>query len=134
MDFDKNRIKGGWGWRLSLGLAGVPAGLLTLGALLVVDTPNSLIERGRFDEGKAVLKKIRGTPNVEPEFQELCEASRVAKQVKHPFRNLMKRRNRPQLVIAIALQVSFYTCCSAFVHLLLQLLHLFKLTSNILNM
>ncbi|KAK6139058.1 hypothetical protein DH2020_027181 [Rehmannia glutinosa] len=55
--------------------------------------------------GKAVLKRIRGTDNVEPEFLELVEASRVAKQVKHPFRNLLMRRNRPQLIIALALQV-----------------------------
>lgn len=95
----------GWGWRLSLGLAGIPAGLLTLGALLVTDTPNSLIERGRLDEGKVVLKRIRGTENVEPEFLELVEASRIAKQVKHPFKNLLTRRNRPQLVIAVALQI-----------------------------
>lgn len=88
-----------------MGLAGVPACLLTVGALLVVDTPNSLIERGHLDEGKAVLKKIRGTENVEPEFLELVEASRIAKEVKHPFRNLLMRRNRPQLIIAVALQV-----------------------------
>lgn len=89
-----------------MGLAGIPAGLLTVGALFVVDTPNSLIERGRLEEGKAVLRKIRGIDNVEPEYLELVEASRVAKEVKHPFRNLLKRRNRPQLIIAIALQVS----------------------------
>lgn len=88
-----------------MGLAGIPAVLLTLGALLVVETPNSLIERGLLDEGKAVLRKIRGTEKIEPEFLELVEASRAAKQVKHPFRNLLKRRNRPQLVIAVALQV-----------------------------
>ncbi|CAL5354997.1 unnamed protein product [Camellia sinensis] len=98
-------IKGGWGWRVSLGLAGIPAILLTVGALLVVDTPNSLIERGHLDEGKAVLKRIRGIDNVEPEYLELVEASRVAKQVKHPFRNLLKRRNRSQLIIAVALQI-----------------------------
>ncbi|XP_077254185.1 sugar transport protein MST4-like [Tasmannia lanceolata] len=94
-----------WGWRLSLGLAGIPALLLTVGSILVVDTPNSLIERGRFDEGKAVLMKIRGTKNVDPEFNELVEASRIAQEVKHPFRNLLKRRNRPQLVIAVCLQI-----------------------------
>ncbi|KAL5219591.1 hypothetical protein ABZP36_020275 [Zizania latifolia] len=94
-----------WGWRLSLSLAGIPAGLLTLGALFVVDTPNSLIERGRLEEGKAVLKRIRGTDNVEPEFNEIVEASRVAQAVKHPFRNLLQRRNRPQLVIAVLLQI-----------------------------
>ncbi|CAN6313579.1 unnamed protein product [Urochloa humidicola] len=94
-----------WGWRLSLSLAGIPAVLLTLGALFVTDTPNSLIERGRLDEGKAVLKKIRGTDNVEPEFNEIVEASRIAQEVKHPFRNLLQRRNRPQLVIAVLLQI-----------------------------
>ncbi|KAF5178489.1 Sugar transport protein [Thalictrum thalictroides] len=105
VNYGTAKIKGGYGWRISLGLAGIPALLLTVGALLVVDTPNSLIERGRLDEGKSVLRKIRGTDNIEPEFLELVEASRVAKEVKHPFRNLLKRRNRPQLIIAIALQV-----------------------------
>ncbi|PWZ05105.1 Sugar transport protein 13 [Zea mays] len=94
-----------WGWRLSLALAGIPAVLLTLCALFVTDTPSSLIERGRMEEGKAVLKKIRGTDNVEPEFNEIVEASRVAQEVKHPFRNLLQRRNRPQLVIAVLLQI-----------------------------
>ena len=90
---------------MSLGLAGIPAGMLTVGSLIVVDTPNSLIERGKLEEGKAVLKRIRGVDNVDPEFLEIVEASRVAKEVKHPFRNLLKRRNRPQLVIAIWMQV-----------------------------
>ncbi|GMI71937.1 SUGAR TRANSPORT PROTEIN 13 [Hibiscus trionum] len=109
VNYGTSKIKGGWGWRLSLGLAGIPALLLTVGALLVVDSPNSLIERGRLEQGKAVLRKIRGTDNIEPEFLELVEASRLAKQVKHPFRNLLQRRNRPQLVIAVALQI-FQQC------------------------
>ncbi|KAJ7980065.1 Sugar transport protein [Quillaja saponaria] len=109
VNYGTNKISGGWGWRLSLGLAGIPAGLLTVGALVVVDTPNSLIERGRLEEGKVVLRKIRGTDNIEPEYLELVEASRIAKEVKHPFRNLLKRRNRPQLVIAVCLQI-FQQC------------------------
>ncbi|KAH1190959.1 Sugar transport protein 13 [Glycine max] len=104
VNYATNKIKGGWGWRLSLGLGGLPALLLTLGAFLVVDTPNSLIERGHLEEGKSVLRKIRGIDNIEPEFLELLDASRVAKEVKHPFRNILKRKNRPQLVISIALQ------------------------------
>ncbi|KAH9301864.1 hypothetical protein KI387_013447, partial [Taxus chinensis] len=94
-----------WGWRLSLGLAGIPALLLTVGSLFLVETPNSLVERGRLEEGKIVLRKIRGTNNVDPEFNELVEASRIAAQVKHPFRNLLKRRNRPQIIITICLQI-----------------------------
>ncbi|CAI9287302.1 unnamed protein product [Lactuca saligna] len=105
VNYGTAKIEGGWGWRLSLGLAGIPALMLTVGALLVVDTPNSLIERGKLEEGKAVLRKIRGTDNVEPEYLELVEASRIAKEVKHPFRNLLLlRKNRPPLIISIALQ------------------------------
>ncbi|CAA7017205.1 unnamed protein product [Microthlaspi erraticum] len=109
VNYGTAKIEGGWGWRLSLGLAGIPALLLTVGALLVTETPNSLVERGRLDEGKEVLRRIRGTDNVEPEFEDLLEASRLAKEVKHPFRNLLQRRNRPQLVIAVALQI-FQQC------------------------
>lgn len=101
-----NRIKGGLGWRLSLGLAGIPAILLTIGSLIVFDTPISLIERGKLEEGERVLMKIRGTDDVELEFEELLEASLVAKEVKHPFRNLIMKKNRPQLVVAVALQVT----------------------------
>ncbi|XP_047068392.1 sugar transport protein MST4-like [Lolium rigidum] len=94
-----------WGWRLSLSLAGLPALLLTASALFMVDTPNSLIERGMPELGKAVLKKIRGTDNVDPEFNEIVEASRVARNVKHPFRSLLQRRNRPLLAITVLLQM-----------------------------
>ena len=72
---------------------------------MVDDTPNSLIERGHLEKGKAVLKKIRGTENVEPEYLEILEASRIAQEVKHPFKNLLMRQNRPPLVIAIMLQI-----------------------------
>ncbi|XP_022955929.1 sugar transport protein 13-like [Cucurbita moschata] len=105
VNYGTSKIEGGWGWRVSLGLAGVPALLLTLGAILVDDTPNSLIERGHLEKGKSVLKKIRGTTNVEPEYMEIVEASRIAQAVKHPFKSLLKRQNRPPFVIAVMLQI-----------------------------
>ncbi|GAB2210663.1 hypothetical protein Droror1_Dr00015941 [Drosera rotundifolia] len=89
-----------WGWRLSLGLAAVPATLMTVGGLLVPETPNSLIERGKTEEGQRVLEKIRGTENVTAELQDIIDASEFAKAIKHPFRNILERRNRPQLVMA----------------------------------
>ena len=72
---------------------------------MVDDTPNSLIERGYLEKGKSVLKKIRGTDNVEAEYLEIVEASRISQEVKHPFRNLFMRQNRPPLVIAIMMQI-----------------------------
>ncbi|OVA08573.1 Sugar/inositol transporter [Macleaya cordata] len=88
-----------WGWRLSLGLATVPALLMLIGGYFLPETPNSLVEQGKLEEGRKVLEKVRGTKNVDAEFADLVEASEAAKAIKHPFRNLLELRNRPQLVI-----------------------------------
>jgi hypothetical protein len=72
----------------------------------VDDTPNSLIERGFEEQGKAVLRKIRGVENVEPEFQDILKASKVAVEVKSPFKDLVKPHNRPPLIIALCMQVT----------------------------
>jgi len=88
-----------WGWRLSLGLATVPATLMFVGGLFLPETPNSLVEQGKFEEARTILEKVRGTPNVDAEFADLVEASEAARAIKNPFRNLLKRRNRPQLII-----------------------------------
>ncbi|KAK9715379.1 hypothetical protein RND81_06G161200 [Saponaria officinalis] len=90
-----------WGWRLSLGLAALPASLMIIGGLAVTETPNSLIERGYTEEGRRVLEKTRGTKDVSAEFQDMVDASEFAKSIKHPFRNILERRNRPQLIMAI---------------------------------
>ncbi|XP_057968351.1 sugar carrier protein A isoform X2 [Malania oleifera] len=90
-----------WGWRLSLGLAALPALLMTVGGILLPETPNSLIERGFKEKGEKVLRKIRGTENVGAELQDMIDASEFANAIKHPFRNIFHRRNRPQLVMAI---------------------------------
>ena len=39
-----------WGWRLSVGLAAVPAVILFIGGLVLPETPNSLIERGHHEQ------------------------------------------------------------------------------------
>lgn len=92
-----------WGWRLSLGLAAVPAILMTVGGIFLPETPNSLIERGHLDKGRAILEKTRGTKNVDAEYEDMVDASELANTIKHPFRNILERRNRPQLVMAICM-------------------------------
>lgn len=103
-----NRMEGDYGWRISIAGAGIPAILLTVGALIVDDTPNSLIERGFEEKGKAVLRKIRGVENIEPEFQDILKACKVANEVKSPAKDLFKRHNRPPLIIAFFMQVRTY--------------------------
>ncbi|CAO2149478.1 unnamed protein product [Urochloa humidicola] len=62
INYGTDKIAGGWGWRLSLGLAAVPAALFTLGAVFLPETPNSLVQQGADrDKVRALLKKIRGT-------------------------------------------------------------------------
>jgi len=102
----KNRMEGGYGWRISLAGAIIPAVMLTVGSLIVDDTPNSLIERGFEEKGKIVLRKIRGVENIEPEFEDILKASKVANEVKSPFKDLVKSHNLPPLIIAICMQVT----------------------------
>ncbi|WCJ40079.1 Sugar transport protein 10 [Euphorbia peplus] len=101
INYGTAKIKEGYGWRLSLGLAAVPAIMMTIGSLCLPDTPNSILERGKPEKAKEMLKKIRGTNNVDEEFQDLIEASEAAKLVEHPWRNILEPKYRPQLVICI---------------------------------
>ncbi|CAN1329074.1 Sugar transport protein 8 [Linum perenne] len=94
-----------YGWRISLGGATIPAIVLLLGSFIIVETPTSLLERGKANEARSTLKKIRGVDNIDKEFSEIREAVEYAKQFKHPFRNLRKRQYRPQLICGMSMQV-----------------------------
>ncbi|WKA06557.1 hypothetical protein VitviT2T_024452 [Vitis vinifera] len=104
INFGTEKIKGGWGWRVSLALAAVPASILTLGALFLPETPNSLIQRSK-DYGKAelMLQRVRGTNDVQAELDDLVKASSLAKTINDPFKKILQRKYRPQLVMAIAI-------------------------------
>ncbi|KAI3458333.1 hypothetical protein Pfo_014996 [Paulownia fortunei] len=118
VNYGTEKIKGGWGWRIPLALAAVPASILTIWAPFLPETPNSLIQQGH-DEAKAkrMLQKIRGTDDVEAEFDDLIAASNAAKTIKHPFKKILQRKYRPQLVMSIAIpffqQVTGITVISA---------------------
>ncbi|KAE9461755.1 hypothetical protein C3L33_06339, partial [Rhododendron williamsianum] len=101
LNYSFAKIKGGWGWRLSLGGAVVPALIITIGALVLPETPNSMIERGKAAEAKAKLKQIRGIDDVEEEFLDLVAASEESKKVEHPWANLLQKKYRPHLTMAI---------------------------------
>ncbi|RAL54441.1 hypothetical protein DM860_001569 [Cuscuta australis] len=97
INYFTSKMTGGYGWRISLGGAAIPALILGLGSLAILETPTSLVERGRTEEGRNALRRIRGTDNVEMELGEIVRATEVARGIRHPFVNLMtKRSNRPQ--------------------------------------
>lgn len=95
------KIKGGWGWRLSLGGAMVPALIITVGSLILPETPNSMIERQKIDEAKKKLLRIRGVANVDEELNDMVAASEASRKVEHPWRNILERKYRPHLTMAI---------------------------------
>ncbi|KAK9021152.1 hypothetical protein V6N11_011153 [Hibiscus sabdariffa] len=104
INFGTEKIRGGWGWRISLAMAGVPALILTLGALFLPETPSSLISSDQ-DKAKQLLQRIRGTTDVDAELNDLIKASSISKTIKHPFRKIIQRKYRPQLVMAISIPV-----------------------------
>ncbi|KAG9441070.1 hypothetical protein H6P81_016924 [Aristolochia fimbriata] len=103
INYGTNKMKGSAGWRVSIGLAAVPALIMTVGSLFLPDTPNSLIDRGQKEQARDMLIKIRGTNHVEEEFQDLLDASEESRKVQHPWKNILERKNRPQLIMAIAI-------------------------------
>ncbi|KAK9152504.1 hypothetical protein Syun_010813 [Stephania yunnanensis] len=103
INYGSNKIKGGWGWRLSLGLAAVPAAIVLVGSMCLPDTPNSMIERGVSEEDvKRNLQRLRGTANIHQEYHDLCEACANASEAKNNTKwwTIFQRKYRPQMVMA----------------------------------
>ncbi|EPS68632.1 hypothetical protein M569_06138, partial [Genlisea aurea] len=94
-----------YGWRIALGLAVIPAVVLFIGSFIITDTPPSLLERGKEADAKSTLRKIRGVENVDEEFEQIREASEIAKRVKNPYRNLLKKSSFPMLFISVIIQI-----------------------------
>ncbi|PRQ37086.1 putative major facilitator, sugar transporter, major facilitator superfamily [Rosa chinensis] len=101
VNFGTAKIKGGYGWRISLALAAIPALIMTVSAIFLPDTPNSMVERGHPEKARKMLQKIRGTDNVNDEFQDLVDATEAAHKVENQWGNIMQPRYRPQLIICV---------------------------------
>ncbi|CAO2142216.1 unnamed protein product [Urochloa humidicola] len=105
INYGADKIAGGWGWRLSLGLAGVPAALFTLGAVFLPETPNSLVQQGADrDKVRALLQKIRGTDaaTVDTELDDIVAAASTGAGGDSGLRLLLTRRwYWPQLAVAV---------------------------------
>jgi MFS transporter, SP family, sugar:H+ symporter len=87
------------GWRISFGIVAVPALMFCIGSHFLCDTPNSMIERGKNEEAKKMLQKIRGIDNVDEEFQDLIDASKESLRVEDQGINIKKPRYKPQFTL-----------------------------------
>ncbi len=94
------------GWRVSLGLGGVPAILITIAGIALSDTPNSLIQRGKQEEGKAVLRRIRGVENVDVEFEDILIAgTHKSREGIAAFKDVFKGKSLPPLIVSCLFQI-----------------------------
>ena len=59
-------------WRWMLGLATIPAVALWIGVTFVPESPRWLVQKGRIDEAREVLRSIR-TEDPEPELKEISD-------------------------------------------------------------
>ncbi|CAM9131905.1 unnamed protein product [Chrysoparadoxa australica] len=59
------------GWRYMLGLSGVPSFVMLISFLFLPESPRWLAKQGRFDEARAVLKKLRNCEDVSEEEEEI---------------------------------------------------------------
>ena len=120
-----NMLSAESGWRYALALSNVPAFIVLLGGLFLPDTPNSLIARGKPEEGRRVLERIRGTSDVAMEFMDIQEAvetvvlsqgpgakveapKSTSATVQGAIQNckaILQRDHRPQLTISVVVPI-----------------------------
>ncbi|KFM22529.1 H(+)/hexose cotransporter 3, partial [Auxenochlorella protothecoides] len=94
------------GWRVSLALAAAFALVLGVGSIVLPESPNSLVERGQVEKGRAVLQRLRGVEDVEAELEDMIEATEEASRVslRQSYSFMFHRANSPQLIIDIIIQ------------------------------
>jgi sugar porter (SP) family MFS transporter len=88
-------------WRWMVGIAAAPGALLAVGMLFMPHTPRWLVEHGREDDARRVLKRIRGTDDVDEEVGDIKRVS----QEEGSVRDLLKRAVRPMLIVGVGLAI-----------------------------
>jgi sugar porter (SP) family MFS transporter len=88
-------------WRWMFGLAAIPGAALAIGMLLLPHTPRWLLQQGRRDDARRVLRRARKRDDIEGEIEDI-EA--VAEQHGR-LRDVFKPAVRPMLVVGLALAI-----------------------------
>lgn len=68
----------------------MPGSILLLGGIFLPNTPNSLVELGQVETAKSVLQRVRGTKDVEEEFDSIIIADNAVRHLENPWRNIMR--------------------------------------------
>lgn len=99
-------LAGAEAWRWMLGLGALPAIILVVGMLPLLESPRWLVNQERYDEARSVLRRARNTDQeVEDELREMEEAKRQEAEEEAGWGELTKAWVRPMLLIGIVLAV-----------------------------
>jgi sugar porter (SP) family MFS transporter len=91
-------------WRWMLGLAVIPGIILGVGMLFLPESPRWLAKYLHPEAARAVLVRIRGTDNVDSEFQEIIGSLEQSKE-RGRWADLLSPTVRPALVVGIGLAI-----------------------------
>ncbi len=90
-------------WRWMFALAAIPAAAFGVGLAFIPDSPRWLVARGRVDDARAVLRRIRQANVVEGELREIQHSA--SRQQGH-WSELLGPRLRPAMIVGIGLAIA----------------------------
>lgn len=90
-------------WRWMLGSALIPALILFVGSIVLPESPRYLVEKGKIDEARRVLHRLREKTNEDPD-KELADIKKVSNQPKGGIKELFTFA-RPAVIVAIGLML-----------------------------
>jgi len=88
-------------WRWMLGLAVVPGAALAIGMFFMPQSPRWLMQRGREDEAREVLKHSRQDDKIESELDEIREAA----SQEGGLTDALAKQARPMLTVGLSLAI-----------------------------
>src|SRR3984957_11900769 len=92
------------GWRWMFGLAVVPAAIFGAGMFFLPESPRWLLRKGHSETARAMLARIRATPDIDAEFREIEQSVTKAPESGR-FSDLFAPSLRPALVVGIGLAI-----------------------------
>jgi sugar porter (SP) family MFS transporter len=90
-------------WRWMFAMAVIPAAAFGFGLLFIPDSPRWLAGRGRTDQARTVLKRIRAPEQVEGELNQIQQS--VGKQ-KGNWSELLSPFLRPAMIVGVGLAIA----------------------------
>ncbi|MBL4818458.1 MAG: sugar porter family MFS transporter [Deltaproteobacteria bacterium] len=87
-------------WRWMLGIGVIPAAILGIALLMLPESPRWMMLKGKVDQARKILSKLRSGADIEPEIKEIEHS---LSHEKANWKSLFSKPVRPALVIAMGL-------------------------------